>query len=123
LSIARPPPRKNELVRPRLKVPPSDGWKRTPWAAIHDSMGFDSAIINRASPSSVAKSVCTNFTPASPSIGSTSTATMVAVGPSRSRSTCDQLPGAAPRSTAWRPGRNSLSFSASSISLNAARER
>ena len=46
-----------------------------------------------------------------------------AVGPSRSRSTCDQLPGAAPRSTTRHPGRSSWSFSASSISLNAARER
>jgi len=64
-----------------------------------------------------------NVTPAIPSIGSRSIATIVAAGPSRSRSTCDQLPGDDPKSTAVMPGRSSLSRSASSISLNAARDR
>src|SRR4249919_716152 len=42
---------------------------------------------------------------------------------SEARSTCDQPPGAAPRSTTTMPGRNSLPRSTSSSSLYAARER
>ena len=44
-SIARPPPRKNEFVRPSDSVPPSEGWKRRPWSTIHVSMSLDSAIM------------------------------------------------------------------------------
>jgi hypothetical protein len=44
------------------------------------------------------------------------------VAPAFSRSTCVQLPGAAPKSAMRIPGRSSLSFAASSISLNAARD-
>jgi len=49
VQIALPPPRKNELVRPRLSVPPSDGARRTPADdPVEDVPSFfslDSAII------------------------------------------------------------------------------
>ena len=43
--------------------------------------------------------------------------------PTLAAATCDQPPGAAPRSTTVMPGRSSFSFWSSSRSLKAARER
>src|SRR5439155_5803593 len=79
-----------------------------------------------SSASSVAfsrKSPWTKATPAIGSKGSKSSAMIWPRGPSCSRSTWHQLPGAAPRSTTDMPGRRSLSLAASSISLKAARDR
>ncbi|CFN83343.1 Uncharacterised protein [Bordetella pertussis] len=69
-----------------------------------------------------------NSTPATGSMGSRSSAMMrpstTPPGPARrSRATCDQLPGAEPRSTTTSPRRISFSASRISSSLKAARAR
>src|SRR6185312_14282437 len=69
------------------------------------------------------KSPCRKSTPAMLCIGRISSANTLPLSPSRLRTSCDQLPGAAPRSTTLMPGFSSRSRSISSSSLYTARER
>src|SRR6185437_8997824 len=88
------------------------------------STGIPSSFaIKASSTASSRKSPWMNSTPPMPCIGRMSSANTRPLSPSRWRTSCDQPPGAAPRSTTTMPDFSSLSRSTNSSSLNTARER
>ncbi len=76
-----------------------------------------------ATPFAEEKSASITVTPETGSIGRRSIATTAPAPPTRFAATCDQPPGAAPRSTTTIPGFKSLSRSSISVSLYAERDR